>query len=166
MTIKKPNARGVGSSITEVVYNTDDFGNLQIVVIPRPGEEKSIQEEIALLREELTDNNSTNLYIRQLITILAVPNQIYSTSSSGNGSPRLQGLDTAVEISILGRGTRGNIKLGTDPLLSEPYQLRPVGFLHTYTPPIDNEIYFCYIPRNSNSTSPITIELEFLFKAP
>jgi hypothetical protein len=171
--MKKANARGVGTSITETVYNTDEYGNLQIVVIPRPGVENSIQQEINRLRNELKEaiaeadpGQEVNLYVKQLITISASPNQIYSTASLGNGSPLLQSLNTAKEFSILGRGTRGNIKIGTNPTLVEPYQLRPVGFLQVYKEPINTEMYFSYIPINNTITAPIIIELYFTFKAP
>lgn len=203
-------------------YNSDEYNNQQIVIVPRYGIERTIQEEVIDLVTEvinfkdevlgelqttgnqglidaitdLRDNVIANLDAntseatlieirdelllfrqdvitlltppvitkqKQLITIEVTPNQVYSTGSAGNGGSRAFPLTQCEAFSILLRGTSGFLRMASNNIIEEPYQLVPAGFMGNYSAPHYSEYYFSYTPEDPTDTATKIVELEFIF---
>ena len=153
------------SSVNNPNYITDKYGKLEVVLIPRD-EENSIQEEILELKAQILNviDTAAATKVRQLHTLNMSPNTVYSTSSTGfNGGGRLYPLDQCLRVGFLLRGNKGVLRISAVTGNTEPYQLRPAGFLQTYIPPHYSEYYLTYIPEDPLDITPRVLEIDYIF---
>lgn len=155
-------------TVTNPSYLTDKYGKLLVTLIPREFE-NSIQEEIIELREEVVSLTEVldpvaATKVRQLQTLSMTPNTIYSTSSGSiNGGAKLSSLDNCLKVSFLLRHTTGSLRISPNNSTSEPYYLRPAGFLQTFLAPQLSEYYLTYIPEDPLDITPRVLEIDYIF---